>query len=66
MRTLGVNPPSRLIVAHLGNGASMAAVKNGSPLDTTMGFTPAGGFMMGTRGGDLAGCGKTNVSQSII
>jgi acetate kinase len=53
MRTLGVNPPSRVIVAHLGNGASMAAVKNGSPLDTTMGFTPAGGLMMGTRSGDL-------------
>ncbi len=53
MRTLSDNPPSRLIIAHLGNGASMAAVKHGSPLDTTMGFTPAGGFMMGTRSGDL-------------
>ena len=53
MRTLGANPPSRIIIAHLGNGASMAAVKNGRPLDTTMGFTPAGGFMMGTRSGDL-------------
>ncbi len=53
MRTLGVNPPSRVIVAHLGNGASMAAVKDGRPLDTTMGFTPTGGFMMGTRSGDL-------------
>ena len=53
MRTLGVNPPSRLVIAHLGNGASMTAVKDGSPLDTTMGFTPTGGFMMGTRSGDL-------------
>ena len=53
MRTLGDNPPSRLIIAHLGNGASMAAVKDGSSMDTTMGFTPAGGFMMGTRSGDL-------------
>jgi len=53
MRTFGVNPPSRLIIAHLGNGASMVAVKDGNPLDTTMGFTPAGGFMMGTRSGDL-------------
>jgi acetate kinase len=43
----------RTIIAHLGNGASMAAVKNGVPMDTTMGFTPAGGFMMGTRCGDL-------------
>jgi len=53
MRSLGANPPSRLIIAHLGNGASMAAVKNGKPLDTTMGFTPSGGIMMGTRSGDL-------------
>ncbi|MCL5022392.1 MAG: acetate/propionate family kinase [Nitrospirae bacterium] len=43
----------RVIIAHLGNGASMAAVSNGRPLDTTMGFTPTGGFMMGTRCGDL-------------
>jgi acetate kinase len=53
MRTLGAEPPSRVIIAHLGNGASMAAVKDGCPFDTTMGFTPAGGFMMGTRSGDL-------------
>jgi acetate kinase len=53
MRTLGANPPARIVIAHLGNGASMAAVKNGNPLDTTMGFTPAGGIMMGTRSGDL-------------
>jgi acetate kinase len=50
---LGAEVPERLIIAHLGNGASMAAVLNGRPLDTTMGFTPAGGFMMGTRSGDL-------------
>ncbi|MDA8390284.1 MAG: acetate/propionate family kinase [Gammaproteobacteria bacterium] len=43
----------RVIIAHLGNGASMAAVADGRPLDTTMGLTPAGGFMMGTRSGDL-------------
>ncbi len=53
MRTLGAAAPSRVIIAHLGNGASMAAVRDGNPLDTTMGFTPAGGFMMGTRSGDL-------------
>ena len=43
----------RVIIAHLGNGASMAAVRNGVGIDTTMGFTPAGGLMMGTRPGDL-------------
>ncbi|MGA9725028.1 MAG: acetate/propionate family kinase [Candidatus Binatus sp.] len=53
MQALGADMPPRLIIAHLGNGASMAAVANGRPLDTTMGFTPAGGFMMGTRPGDL-------------
>lgn len=43
----------RTVIAHLGNGASMAAVRNGHPLDTTMGYTPTGGLMMGTRTGDL-------------
>jgi acetate kinase len=43
----------RVILAHLGNGASMAAVKNGHALDTTMGFTPASGFPMSRRSGDL-------------
>jgi acetate kinase len=44
---------SRAIIAHLGNGASMVAIKDGAPVDTSMGLTPAGGFMMGTRTGDL-------------
>jgi len=43
----------RVILAHLGNGASMAAVHDGKPVDTTMGFTPTGGLVMGTRSGDL-------------
>lgn len=43
----------RVVIAHLGNGASMVAVRNGRSVDTTMGFTPAGGLMMGTRSGDL-------------
>jgi len=43
----------KVILAHLGSGASMAAVKDGKCVDTSMGFTPAGGFMMGTRTGDL-------------
>jgi acetate kinase len=43
----------RVLIAHLGNGASMAAVRGGVGIDTTMGFTPAGGLMMGTRPGDL-------------
>jgi len=43
----------RIILAHLGSGASMAAVKDGKSIDTSMGFTPASGIMMGTRPGDL-------------
>src|SRR5690242_3227118 len=43
----------RTIVAHLGSGASMAAIRDGAPLDTTMGFSPLGGLMMATRPGDL-------------
>jgi len=43
----------RIVIAHLGNGSSMAAVRDGRGLDTTMGFTPTGGLMMGTRCGDL-------------
>jgi acetate kinase len=43
----------RVIIAHLGNGASMGAFRNGNSVDTTMGFTPAGGLVMSTRSGDL-------------
>lgn len=43
----------RVIISHLGNGASMVAVRGGVGIDTSMGFTPAGGLMMGTRPGDL-------------
>lgn len=43
----------RVVLAHLGSGASMVAVHKGKSMDTSMGFTPAGGLMMGTRSGDL-------------
>ena len=45
--------PDRVILAHLGNGASLAAVRQGKSIDTTMGFTPAAGLVMSTRTGDL-------------
>jgi acetate kinase len=44
---------ARVVIAHLGNGASMAALKEGRSVETTMGFTPAGGLEMGSRTGDL-------------
>jgi acetate kinase len=43
----------RVILAHLGNGASMAAVRDGKSIDTSMGFTPTAGLPMSTRSGDL-------------
>ncbi len=43
----------KIISCHLGNGASLAAIKNGKSLDTSMGFTPVEGLIMGTRSGDL-------------
>ena len=43
----------RVIVAHLGGGSSLTAIRDGVGIDTTMGFSPAGGVMMGSRSGDL-------------
>ena len=43
----------KIVTCHLGNGASVAAVKNGKSVDTSMGFTPVEGLIMGTRSGDL-------------
>ena len=43
----------RVILAHLGNGASLAAVRDGNSIDTSMGFTPASGLVMSSRSGDL-------------
>lgn len=51
---LGQDLPSlRIITCHLGNGCSLAAIKNGCSIDTTMGFTPLDGLMMGSRSGSI-------------
>jgi acetate kinase len=47
------NVPQKLIVAHLGNGASITAIRDGKSLDTSMGLTPTGGIISGTRTGDI-------------
>jgi acetate kinase len=52
-RIAGAAARGRVIIAHLGNGASLAALSDGVSVETTMGFTPVGGIMMGTRPGDL-------------
>ena len=54
IKFLGLDPDnSKVIVAHLGNGASISAVVNGKCADTSMGLTPLEGLVMGTRSGDL-------------
>lgn len=53
VRQLGPDVPERLVIAHLGNGASITALKAGRSIDTSMGLTPSGGVIMGTRSGDL-------------
>lgn len=53
VRQLADGLPSRLLIAHLGNGASVTAVRDGRSIDTSMGLTPSGGLIMGTRSGDL-------------
>ena len=52
-RRIGDGADGRTILAHLGSGASMAAIHHSKPIDTTMGFTPTAGLVMGTRPGDL-------------
>jgi acetate kinase len=62
------SPPARMVTCHLGNGCSLAAIRKGESIDTTMGFTPLEGLMMGTRSGSIdpgilihlaRHCGKT-------
>lgn len=50
---LGNPTSSKIITCHLGNGASLCAIKDGISIDTSMGFTPLAGVMMGTRSGDI-------------
>jgi acetate kinase len=53
VRQLGNALPTRLVIAHLGSGASVTAVQAGKSIDTSMGLTPSGGCIMATRSGDL-------------
>lgn len=53
LHQLGNDMPKRIVIAHLGNGASVTAVKDGKSIDNSMGLTPTGGVIMGTRSGDL-------------
>jgi acetate kinase len=53
IQQMGSGLPHRTVIAHLGNGASLAAICEGRSIDTTMGLTPTGGIPMGSRSGDL-------------
>jgi len=53
VRQLGPDVPPRLVIAHLGHGASVTAVAHGASVDTSMGLTPTGGVIMSTRCGDI-------------
>lgn len=63
---------AKIISCHIGNGASLSAIKDGICVDTSMGFTPLAGLMMGTRSGDIDAsivpylCDKLNLSASEI
>ncbi len=53
LHQLAPDPPARVVIAHLGSGASVTAVRDGRSVDTSMGLTPSGGIIMATRSGDL-------------
>ncbi len=53
LSTLALKPESKVIVCHIGSGVSVTAVKNGQSIDTTMGYAPGSGLIMGSRAGDL-------------
>jgi acetate kinase len=63
---LDVNPKGkRIITCHIGNGGSIAAVKDGQCVDTSMGLTPLEGLMMGTRSGDIDGGAITYLAKKL-
>lgn len=53
VQQMGMDMPARAVFAHLGNGSSVCALRDGRSVDTSMGLTPTGGLPMGTRSGDL-------------
>jgi acetate kinase len=53
LKILGKTEGTKIVTCHLGNGSSISAIKDGKVMDTTMGFTPLAGVLMGTRCGDM-------------
>lgn len=57
--------PARLLALHLGNGASLCAIKNGQSIATSMGYSPLSGLTMGTRSGDIDGAAVLRMSKAL-
>lgn len=57
--------PSRLLALHLGNGASLCAIKDGQSIASSMGYSPLSGLTMGTRSGDIDGAAVLRISQAL-
>ncbi|MFT5064655.1 MAG: acetate kinase [Yoonia sp.] len=61
----GTALPSRLLALHLGNGASLCAIKDGQSIATSMGYSPLSGLTMGTRSGDIDGAAVLRISAAL-
>ena len=61
----GADLPPRLLAFHLGNGASLCAIKDGQSIATSMGYSPLSGLTMGTRSGDIDGAAVLRMSKSL-
>lgn len=61
----GGTPPARLLALHLGNGASLCAIKGGQSVATTMGYSPLSGLTMGTRTGDIDGNAVLKLAEDL-
>lgn len=63
--SFGAALPARLLALHLGNGASLCAIKDGRSIATSMGYSPLSGLTMGTRSGDIDGAAVLRVSTAL-
>ena len=61
----GADIPHRLLALHLGNGASLCAIKDGQSIATSMGYSPLSGLTMGTRSGDIDGAAVLRISAAL-
>ena len=63
--SFGTALPARLLALHLGNGASLCAIKDGRSIATSMGYSPLSGLTMGTRSGDIDGAAVLRISAAL-